>query len=57
MNSNWKTTAAGALAAAATAITLIVQQGHSVTDWKTWILPAAMAMLGYVAKDHTVPKP
>ena len=56
MNTNWKTNIAGALAAAAAAITLIVQQGHSVTDWKTWILPASIAILGYVSKDHTTPK-
>lgn len=57
MNTNWKTTAAGCLAAAAAAITLVVQQGHSVADWKTWILPVAMAVLGYVSKDQTPPKP
>jgi len=57
VNTNWKTTAAGALAAAAAAITLIVQQGHSIQDWKTWLFPAAVAILGYVAKDHTTPKP
>ena len=48
---NWKTTLAGALAAAGAAIMLIIQQGHDITDWKTWILPAALALLGYLAKD------
>jgi hypothetical protein len=48
---NWQTTFAGAFAAAATAITLIIQQGHDLTDWKTWILPASMAIFGYVAGD------
>ena len=56
MSANWKTTFAGCLAAAAAAITLVVQQGHSITDWKTWILPVAMAVMGYVAKDSTPPK-
>jgi hypothetical protein len=49
---NWQTTVAGALAAAATAITLIVQQGNSITDWKTWILPAAIAIFGFVSGDQ-----
>jgi hypothetical protein len=50
---NWKTTLAGALAAVATAITLVVQQGASLTDWKTYIVPAAMALLGFLSGDKT----
>jgi hypothetical protein len=46
-----KTTILGLLCAAAAAIQGIVQQGHEVTDWKTWILPATLAILGYLAKD------
>lgn len=46
-----KTTIIGIIAAAAAAIQGIVQQGHSIEDWKTWILPAALAALGYLAKD------
>jgi hypothetical protein len=48
-----KTTIIGAIAAAAAAIQAIVQQGAKIEDWKTWILPAAIALLGYVAKDET----
>lgn len=46
-----KTTIFGALAAAAAAVQLIVQQGAKIEDWKTWLLPATLALLGYFAKD------
>ena len=52
-----KTTIIGLLCAAAAAIQGIVQQGHDVTDWKTWILPVTLAVLGYLAKDASPPKP
>ena len=48
-----KTTLIGLLAAAAAALQNIVQQGHDVTDWKTWALPVTLAVLGYLAKDAT----
>jgi len=51
-----KTTIIGLLCAAAAAIQLIVQAGASITDWKTWILPAALAALGYMAKDADAKK-
>jgi len=50
------TTIIGLLCAAAAAIQLIVQAGASITDWKTWILPAALAALGYMAKDADAKK-
>ena len=46
-----KTTLIGLLCAAAAAIQGIVQQGHAIEDWKTWALPVALAVLGYLAKD------
>ena len=46
-----KTTIIGILAAVAAAIQGIVQQGHAIEDWKTWVLPAALAALGYLARD------
>jgi len=46
-----KTTLIGLLAAVAAAIQGIVQQGHSIDDWKTWVLPVTLAVLGYLAKD------
>lgn len=48
-----KTTLLGLLAAAAAAIQTVVQQGGSIQDWKTWILPVVLALLGYAAKDST----
>lgn len=48
---NYKTTIAGAIAAVAVAITTVVQQGALLTDWKTWIAPAAIALMGYLAGD------
>jgi hypothetical protein len=46
-----KTTLIGGLAAAAAAIQAVVQQGASIEDWKTWILPATLALLGFFAKS------
>jgi len=46
-----KTTIIGLLAAAAAAIQATLQQGASIEDWKTWILPVTLAVLGYLAKD------
>lgn len=51
-----KTTIIGLLAAAAAAIQSTVQGGAQLTDWKTWILPATLAALGYIAKDATPSK-
>lgn len=50
---SYKTTIIGLLAAVAAAIQGIVQQGHDITDWKTWILPVTLAALGFLAKDAT----
>ena len=47
-----KTTLIGLLAAAA-AIQTTVQDGNSLIDWKTWILPVSLAVLGYLANDTT----
>jgi len=46
-----KTTIIGLLAATASAIQTTVQQGHSLLDWKTWIVPVALAIFGYLSKD------
>ena len=47
---NWQTTISGALLAALVAISE-VQSGADLTDWKTWILPASIAFLGFLARD------
>jgi len=49
---NMKTTILGLLAAAAAAIQATVQDGHSLVDWKTWILPVSLAVLGYLSNDQ-----
>jgi hypothetical protein len=46
-----KTTLIGLLAAAASAIQTTVQDGNSLIDWKTWILPVSLAVLGYLSSD------
>jgi hypothetical protein len=46
-----KTTVIGLLAAVAAAIQNVVQNGAEITDWKTWILPATLAALGYLAAE------
>lgn len=57
MKTNAKTTIIGLLAAAAAAIQIVVQQGKDITDWKTWLLPVTLAILGYLAKDATPVEP
>ena len=46
-----KTTIAGLLAAAGAVVQSHVQAGHSLVDWKTWVLPALLAALGFLAGD------
>ena len=48
-----KTTILGLLAAVAATIQTTVQDGNSLVDWKTWILPVSLAILGYLSKDST----
>jgi hypothetical protein len=43
---NWKTTIAGAVLAG-----LLVMQEHDLSDWKAWVLPVAIAVLGFLARD------
>ena len=48
---NWQSTIIGALLAAVVVIESTVNRGADIADWKTWILPALIAALGFVAKD------
>ena len=50
---NWKTNLAGVLAGLA-ALETAVQNGASIGNPMTWILPVAIAIIGFVAKDHNV---
>jgi len=52
-----KTTILGLLAAVAATIQAIAQEGHSLDDWKTWILPVSLAILGYLSSDSSTIKP
>ncbi len=46
-----KTTTLGLLAAAASALQASIQSGASLLDWKSWIFPVAIALLGYHSED------
>ena len=48
---NLKTTVAGVITAALVALTNILQNGAKLEDWKTWVVPVAIAVMGYVSKD------
>lgn len=48
-----KTTLLGLFGAAAAAIQTSIQSGHALLDWKSWIFPVAIALLGYHAQDAT----
>lgn len=48
---SWKTTIAGLLTGGAISIDAIVQQGITV-GWKQALLGLAIAVLGYLSKDH-----
>ncbi len=49
---NLKTTIAGVITAALVALTNILQNGAKLEDWKTWVVPVAIAVMGYVSKDY-----
>lgn len=46
---NWRTTAAGLIAAIAVVVSANIQNG--VIDWKTWLTSVGLAAVGYFAKD------
>lgn len=48
-----KTTTLGLLSAFAAALQTSIQGGASLLDWKSWIFPVTIALLGYHAKDST----
>jgi hypothetical protein len=50
-----KTTILGLLAAVAATIQTTAQDGNSIADWKTWILPVTLAIFGYLSKDNSTP--
>jgi hypothetical protein len=52
---DWKTTIAGILGAIAYALVSVLQAGNSLEDWKTYLVPVAIAALGHLAKDAVPP--
>ena len=48
---NLKTTIAGCVTAALVALTNVLQNGAKIEDWKTWIVPVSLVVMGYVSKD------
>ena len=48
-----KTTLLGLTSAFAAALQTSVQGGASLLDWKSWIFPVTIALLGYHAKDSS----
>lgn len=49
--SNWKTTLAGGVFAALIAIQQFTSAGGDVSDWKQWIVPSLIALLGALLPD------
>ena len=47
---NWQTTICGALLAGLMVIAE-KQQGSDLTDWREWIVPVAIAVIGFLARD------
>jgi len=51
---NYRTTLVGAALAGLSFLAIYQQNGGDLADWKQWLIPAALAALGYVAKDAGV---
>lgn len=47
-----KTTLTGAILAALTAVATFQANGGDLKDWKLWAIPAAISLLGFLAKDN-----
>jgi hypothetical protein len=54
---NYKTTFIGAALAVLTVVQSHTESGASLTDWKTYLIPALLALFGYLAKDAGVSGP
>ena len=51
---NYRTTIIGALLAGLSFLAIYQQNGGSLSNWQQWLIPALIAVLGYVAKDAGV---
>ena len=47
---NWKTTIAGAILAGVDVLAK-VSSGETLDDWRNWILPVALAVIGFLSRD------
>ena len=47
---NWKTTISGAVMAGVEVLAG-VSNGRDLTEWRNWILPVALAVIGFLARD------
>ena len=50
---DWKTTAVGASLAGFVAVDIYQKSGGSLDDWKAWVVPFLIAILGFVSRDKT----
>lgn len=51
---NYRTTLIGAALAALSFLAIYQQNGGDLANWQQWLIPVAIAALGYVAKDAGV---
>lgn len=51
---NWKTTLIGALLAGLSFLAIYQSNGGALDKWQQWIIPALIAVMGYLAKDAGV---
>lgn len=51
---NWKTTILGALLAGVSFLGVYQTNGGDLGDWKLWVIPLLLQVLGYLAKDAGV---
>lgn len=51
---NYRTTLVGAALAGLSFLAIYQQNGGDLANWQQWLIPAAIAILGYLAKDAGV---
>lgn len=51
---NWRTTIVAFGAAAVVVAKSVIVEGHSLSDWKIWVIPALIQLFGLLAKDAAV---
>lgn len=51
---NYRTTLIGAALAGLSFLSIYQQNGGDLANWQQWLIPIAIAMLGYLAKDAGV---